>query len=104
MVYNLRKKYLKELSETWNVTLKTFFLDTFISHYEILITYHKNYIEGKQNEIYLCTGLWTSKPTHPAGTSKDSDKCDLSKDSEIAPLTLGSMENTTYFISHRKPI
>ena len=41
---------------------------------------------------------------HPAGTSKDSDKCDLSKDSEIAPLTLGSMENTTYFISHRKPI
>ena len=26
---------------------------------------------------------------HPAGTSKDSDKCDLSKDSEIAPLTLG---------------
>ena len=41
---------------------------------------------------------------HPAGTSKESDKCDLSKDSEIAPLTLGSMENTTYFISHRKPI
>ena len=27
----------------------------------------------------------------------DSDKCDLSKDSDIAPLTLGSMENTTYF-------
>ena len=42
--------------------------------------------------------------SHPAGTSKESDKCDLSKDSEIAPLTLGSMENTTYFISHRKPI
>ena len=41
---------------------------------------------------------------HPAGTSKELDKCDLSKDSEIAPLTLGSMENTTYFISHRKPI
>ena len=35
--------------------------------------------------------------THPAGTSKDSDKCDLSKDSDMAPLTLGSMENTTYF-------
>ena len=43
-------------------------------------------------------------PLHPAGTSKDSDKCDLSKDSAIAPLTLGSMENTTYFVSHRKPI
>ena len=40
---------------------------------------------------------------HPAGTSTDSDKCDLSKDSDMAPLTLGSMENTTYFISHRKP-
>ena len=41
---------------------------------------------------------------HPAGTSKESDKCDFSKDSDIAPLTLGSMENATYFISHRKPI
>ena len=27
----------------------------------------------------------------------DSDKCDLSKDSDMAPLTLGSIENTTYF-------
>ena len=35
---------------------------------------------------------------HPAGTSKDSDKCDLSKDSEIAPLTLGSMDNS--FLYH----
>ena len=34
---------------------------------------------------------------HPAGTSTNSDKCDLSKDSDMAPLTLGSMENTTYF-------
>ena len=33
---------------------------------------------------------------HPAGTSKDSDKCDLSKDSEIAPLTLGSMDNSFF--------
>ena len=44
---------------------------------------------------------------HPAGTSTDSDKCDLSKDSDFAPLTLGSMEKsffTTYFVSHRKPI
>ena len=41
---------------------------------------------------------------HPAGTSKESDKCDFSKDSDIAPLTLGSMENATYSISHRKPI
>ena len=41
---------------------------------------------------------------HRAGTSTDSDKCDLSKDSDMAPLTLGSMDNTTYFISHRKPI
>ena len=41
---------------------------------------------------------------HPAGTSNDLDKCDFSKDSDIAPLTLGYMENATYFISHRKPI
>ena len=34
---------------------------------------------------------------HPAGTSKDSDKCDLSKDSEIAPLTLGSMDNSFFY-------
>ena len=33
---------------------------------------------------------------HPAGTSKESDKCDLSKDSEIAPLTLGSMDNSFF--------
>ena len=42
---------------------------------------------------------------HPAGTSKESDKCDLSKNSEIAPLTLRSMDKsffTTYFVSHRK--
>ena len=50
---------------------------------------------------------WQMFLMHPAGTSKDSDKCDLSKDSEIAPLTLGSMDNsffTTYFVSHRKAI
>ena len=35
--------------------------------------------------------------SHPAGTSKDSDKCDLSKDSEIAPLTLGSMDNSFFY-------
>ena len=35
--------------------------------------------------------------SHPAGTSTDSDKCDLSKDSDMAPLTLGSVENTTFF-------
>ena len=34
---------------------------------------------------------------HAAGTSKDSDKCDLSKDSEIAPLTLGSMDNSFFY-------
>ena len=34
---------------------------------------------------------------HPAGTSKDSDKCDLSKDSEIGPLTLGSMDNSFFY-------
>ena len=34
---------------------------------------------------------------HPAGTSKDSDKCDLSKDSEIAPLTLESMDNSFFY-------
>ena len=36
-------------------------------------------------------------PLHPAGTSKDSDKCDLSKDSEIALLTLGSMDNSFFY-------
>ena len=55
----------------------------------------------------LILGTSLSNPNHPAGTSKESDKCDLSKDSEIAPLTLGSMDNsyfTTYFVSHRKAI
>ena len=44
---------------------------------------------------------------HPAGTSIVSDICNLSNISDIAPLTLGSMEKsffTTYFVSHRKPI
>ena len=44
---------------------------------------------------------------HPAGTSIVSDICDLSKISDIAPLTYGSMEKVffiTYFVSHRKPI
>ena len=51
--------------------------------------------------------IFLEKIKHPAGTSTDSDKCDLSKDSDFAPLTLGSMEKsffTTYFVSHRKPI
>ena len=34
---------------------------------------------------------------HPAGTSKESDKCDLSKNSEIAPLTLGSMDKSFFY-------
>ena len=34
---------------------------------------------------------------HPAGTSNGSDKCDLSKNSEIAPLTLGSMVNNFFY-------
>ena len=33
----------------------------------------------------------------PAGTSKESDKCDLSKNSEIAPLTLGSMDKSFFY-------
>ena len=36
-------------------------------------------------------------PPHPAGTSTDSDKCDLSKDSDLAPLTLGSMVNNFFY-------
>ena len=47
------------------------------------------------------------KHEHPAGTSIVSDICDLSKISDIAPLTLGSMEKVlfaTYFVSHRNPI
>ena len=45
----------------------------------------------------LLTKYWMTKQLyvvhiHPAGTSTDSDKCDLSKDSDFAPLTLGSME------------
>ena len=35
--------------------------------------------------------------THPAETSKESDKCDLSKNSEIAPLTLGSMDKSFFY-------
>ena len=48
-----------------------------------------------QNDVRFT--LSGSHPAHPAGTSKDSDKCDLSKDSDMAPSTLGSMENTTFF-------
>ena len=54
--------------------------------------------------VFIFFGNFRRSHGHPAGTSTDSDKCDLSKDSDMAPLTLGSMENTTYFISHRKPI
>ena len=55
-------------------------------------------IRGAIAPIY-CHGMQTSDPKeyHPAGTSKDSDKCDLSKDSEIAPLTLGSMDNSFFY-------
>ena len=54
-------------------------------------------------------GNWIAENLHyhPAGTSIVSDICDLSNISDIAPLTLGSMEKsffTTYFVSHRKPI
>ena len=48
-----------------------------------------------------------SSMKHPAGTPIVSDICDLSKISDIAPLTSGSMEKSffiTYFVSHRKPI
>ena len=34
---------------------------------------------------------------HPAGTSIVSDICDLSKISDIAPLTLGSMEKSFFY-------
>ena len=34
--------------------------------------------------------------SHPAGTSKESDKGDLSKNSEIASLTLGSMDKSFF--------
>ena len=45
-----------------------------------------------------------TKLFHLAGTSNESDICDLSINSDITPLTLGSMANTTYFVSIRKPI
>ena len=38
-----------------------------------------------------------ASPLHPAGTSKDSDKCELLKDSDLAPLTLGSMVNNFFY-------
>ena len=44
---------------------------------------------------------------HHAGTSIVSDICDLSKVSDIDPLTWGSMKNSffiTYFVSHIKSI
>ena len=37
------------------------------------------------------------EPKHPAGTSIVSDICDLSKISDIAPLTLGSMEKSFFY-------
>ena len=58
------------------------------------------------NTICQVNVLWLDI-FHRAGTSIVSDICDLSKNSEIAPLTLVSMEKsffTTYFVSHRKPI
>ena len=48
-----------------------------------------------------------SKTKHPAGTSIVSDICDLSKVSDIDPLTWGSMRKSffiTYFVSHIKSI
>ena len=37
---------------------------------------------------------WIEMVLHPAGTSIVSDICDLSNISDIAPLTLGSMEKS----------
>ena len=69
------------------------------------ITFPQLHMQTVKISLFLDSTLTvTTKTIHPAGTSTDSDKCDLSKDSDMAPLTLGSMENTTYFISHRKPI
>ena len=42
----------------------------------------------------MTNGAWA---VHRAGTSKESDKCDLSKNSEIAPLTLGSMDKSFFY-------
>ena len=40
-------------------------------------------------KCYIDTNVNYNSQKHPAGTSKDSDKCDLSKDSEIAPFNIG---------------
>ena len=41
--------------------------------------------------------LLTMHLLHPAGTSIVSDICDLSNISDIAPLTLGSMEKSFFY-------
>ena len=64
---------------------------------EIISKYYYYYFEVSE-DVFV---------SHPAGTSIVSDICDLSNISDIAPLTLGSMEKvffTTYFVSHRNPI
>ena len=44
-----------------------------------------------------CTSVNQCELLDPAGTSKESDICDLSKNSEIATLTLGSMDNSFFY-------
>ena len=69
--------------------------------------YNYSQCYGKLSKNRIAPSPLPTHTQHPAGTSIISDICDLSKISDIAPLTLGSMEKvffTTYFVSHRKPI
>ena len=47
--------------------------------------------------LFMNTSKYIFSHGHHAGTSKNSDFCDLSKNSEIAPLTLVSMEKSFFY-------
>ena len=48
-------------------------------------------------KIQAGVGVQWHSLMHPAGTSIVSDICDLSNISDIAPLTLGSMEKSFFY-------
>ena len=60
-----------------------------------LCIHKRDFEPGLQIIDNIRLAIKNSKP-HPAGTSKESDKCDLSKNSEIAPLTLGSVDKSFF--------
>ena len=80
-----------------DVTFKVVILNVSLTH-----TVHSGKARGELRGSVCTNGLavWKRKRQtvlHPAGTSIVSDICDLSKISDIAPLTLGSMEKSFFY-------